>query len=625
MCGVFGAVEPDLNSETISSALAVLSHRGPDASGSFLDRERGVGLGHTRLAILDLETGDQPLFDRDREVALVCNGEIYDFERLRSELEAEGHHFQTRSDSELIIQLYLKHDLALFEHLRGEFAFLLLDRRRNRLLAARDRFGIKPLFLSRTKSGGWCFASEAKAIFASGLKDPAIDLWNYYENENGSLFRGVYNLPPGTALLLDLTDRSFETLTYWAPDFPRRSAIDRERPFAEWAAELDRSLTEAVRLRLRADVPVGVYLSGGIDSALVAAKVCRLTQRPPLAFTVSFSDVPPKYDEGQSARRIADHLGVDHHVLQVDTAALWANLERCLWHNEAPITNFAPVAKCMLSALATRHVKVVLTGEGSDEVFLGYRLFKRRMVSAEPSGPGGALEATIDRLGTRVLGWLKRGLVGLFVRGRPGRSISLDSLGAVLPKQSSDRSQLEGRPALIRLQYRRLRTHLHRVILSAYADRMEMAHSVEGRVPFLDHHLFCVAREIPIRYKIWQGREKHIVREVARGLVPDEVVDRTKWPFSTPQPAFESGSSPAVNRIRERYLTREAVREAGLFRWYGVRALLFLRRFPRTRRYADRWLFTVCCLQILHRQFVEGEVRVDPWAPSTTEPAAVPS
>lgn len=606
MCGIFGAIETGLTQQVLSAAGNTLAHRGPDACGTFLDSSLGVGLVHRRLSVLDLEGGDQPLYDRDRDIVLVCNGEIYDFERIRSQLEDEGYSFSTASDSEVIINLYLKHGLDCLAQLRGEFAFLLLDKRVGRLVAGRDRFGIKPLYFSRTDSGGWCFASEAKAMAASGLTRLVMDPEQFTFNENCSLFRGVYFVPPASALVFNLSDLRFDTLTYWHPDFPIGEESEPDGSLHQWVRTLDQSLAEAVRLRMRADVPVGVYLSGGIDSAVVAAKASQEQARRPCAFTVSFADVPEPFNEETKARRIAEHLGLEHHVLKLDTATLWDNLEKCLWHNEAPIGDLAPVAKCMLSALAAEHVKVVLTGEGADEVLLGYRVFNRALSKpVDNDNPHQISDGARTSLRDRIQQWLIRPIRGNMQLEKSPGGEPQDAVLAALPEQSRDRSQITDRSTVVRLQYRRLKTHLHRVILCAYGDRMEMAHSIEGRVPFLDHVLFDVVKRIPLSYKIDSERHKIILRELAVGLVPEEVVNRPKWRFSTPHPAFDLGHYESLDRLVDQYLSRAAIRRTGLFTWTRVSVLWGLRRFRRFQKRVDRWLFSILCLQILHHLFEE--------------------
>lgn len=573
-----------------------------------MDASLGVGIGHSRLSIIDLETGDQPLLNNNRNIALVCNGEIYDFERIRTDLKKQDYRFRTKSDSEVIIYLYLEYGLEFFDYLRGEFAFLLLDKARKQLIACRDRFGIKPLYLARTDTDGWIFASEVKAIFALGLKKAKIDLQNYFFNENGSFFQGVFNLPPATALIVNLNDKSVKDLTYWTPEFPREIDYEVDKSFEDYKKEIDDGITEAIKLRLRADVPVGLYLSGGIDSAIVASKVRGLTISPPKAFTVSFTDFDKKYDEGSLSKKIAEYIGVDQVILKLDTKTLWENLEECLWHVERPLVDFAPVAKFMLSDLARKDVKVILTGEGSDEIFLGYNIFRNFLNQFEYKG-----YSTFVSRGFAGLKYLLQKCIGslfwlLFIASDYRHSQHQDTSQFCFSRQSNDRSQTEGRHPLIVLQYKRLKTHLRNTILTAYGDRTEMAHSIEARLPFLDHHLFNIAKQVPIEHKISGNREKHIVREIAKGLVPEEVLTRRKWPFSTPRPSLEKGNHVALDRILKTYLSKDAVRKAAVMKWRCVEVLWLLRKIRLLRPMADKALFFACCLQIIHSYFIEDQL-----------------
>ncbi|HEY7217571.1 MAG TPA: asparagine synthase (glutamine-hydrolyzing) [Candidatus Binatia bacterium] len=598
MCGIVGVVDPSLDSSRLEASLRLLHHRGPDGSGVFLEADRHLGLGHARLSIIDLKTGTQPLYSHDGRVVLVCNGEIYDFERQRGELEREGYRFASHSDSDLIIHLYLKHGERFYEHLRGEFAFLLYDRLLGRLIAARDRFGIKPLYVVRTKAGGWAFSSEIKGLFGTRLVEREIDI-NAPRNGGATLFRGVEHVPPAAAIVLDVISGTPRVITYWRPDFPRASRYDTSRTFEEYKEEIDRVLTEAIRLRLRADVPVGLYLSGGIDSALIAAKVKTLVPWTPHAFTIAFVDEGGPYNEAEIAKLIARYVGVEHHVLEATTEALLQNLERCLWHVEAPLGDLAPVGKYLLSELAQRHVKVVLTGEGADEVFLGYNVFRQ------------------DRDGDGSFSSSRRALVSARFSRLLGRLLvaTPKSIHArVLPEGQgswSDSEQIEGRVPVVQLQYRRLVTHLPRVILCAYGDRTEMAHSIEGRVPFLDHRLFEVARDVPVEHKIRGGVEKYIIRKIADGLIPKEVVERRKWPLSTHVPSMLPGKHAGLDRLLATYASAAALRRAGIYRIHLVRILRFIRAIPvlprAIGRTIDRVLFRICCVQILHAQFIADD------------------
>ncbi|MGE5215846.1 MAG: asparagine synthase (glutamine-hydrolyzing) [Chloroflexota bacterium] len=598
MCGIVGVVDPSLDSSRLEASLSLLRHRGPDGCGLFLDPDRHLGLGHARLSIIDLETGAQPLYSHDGRLALVCNGEIYDFERQRGELESEGYGFATRSDSELILQLYLKHGERFYEHLRGEFAFLLYDRSLGRLIAARDRFGIKPLYVARTMAGGWAFASEIKGLFGTGLVKREIDL-DAPSKEGGTLFRGVEHVPPATAVVLDIVNGTQRVTAYWRPDFPRATAYDASKTFEEYKGEIDRLLTEAIRLRLRADVPVGLYLSGGIDSALVAAKVKALGRMRPHAFTIAFVDEGEPHNEAEIAKLIARHVGVEHHVLEATTETLVQNLEGCLWHVEAPISDLAPVGKYLLSQLAQRHVKVVLTGEGSDEVFLGYDYYR------EFADSDGSLSSPRQASLAARLFYLLRKLLVVAPRSPYVRALLEGQ------ERRNDSEQIEGRLPIVQLQYRKLIAHLPRVILSAYGDRTEMAHSIEGRVPFLDHHLFEAARNIPVEHKIRGGVEKFIIRKIAKGSIPKQVVERRKWPLSTPVPSMLPGKHTALGRLLSTYASAPALRRAGIYRVSLVRLLRLIRALPMLPRAIgrrlDRILFRICCVQILHAQFIADD------------------
>lgn len=519
MCGLTGVVDKRLQDQphnyehSLAAANEALAHRGPDGQGTYLDLPLGVGLAHVRLAIIDVEGGHQPLVSANGNVILVYNGEIYDFERQRQALEAEGYRFVTKTDSEVILNLYLRHGLDFFRHLRGEFAFLLLDKTQKRLLAVRDRFGIKPLYVARTTTGGWVFASEIKAMFAGGFVTPVIHPHFGLGDELATFFEGVEHVAPATAINIDLENGRHEFVNYWKPNLPTDES-DATISMNEYACRVDDLLTESIRLRLRADVPVGLYLSGGIDSALVAAKVRMLASDRPKAFTVTFANQGARYNELDQARLIARHIDVEHHVLELTPENLWNALEACLWHAEGPIGDLAPVGKFLLSEFARRHVTVVLTGEGSDEAFLGYSAFYR---SLTPPGP---LQGLIARLGVSSK---DIALLMLTRRFAERRIPATDQ-----ERPCFDQSQLTNRHSVRQLQYKRLKNHLMPVILSAYADRTEMAHSIEGRVPFLDHHLFDYAKTIPLTFNLRDGTEKRVLRQVCAGLLPDEITQHSR-------------------------------------------------------------------------------------------------
>jgi asparagine synthase (glutamine-hydrolysing) len=610
MCGIFGAIGRKLDQSAVDDVLAALGHRGPDGCGIFEDEQAEVTLAHTRLAVIDLETGAQPLETDDGTLVLCANGEIYDFERIRISLEAKGHRFHTKSDSEVIIYLYRELGLQCFEHLRGEFAFLLYDKAQRRLIAARDRFGIKPLYFAKL-DGGFVFASEIKAIFASGHVEPKLDVVALDPFGNGSYsrlpFEGIEHVPPACVVAIDVDTLASSVTRYWSAEIPD----DSSEPPPDAADERQRSaslildeLEQAVRLRLRADVPVGLYLSGGIDSSFIGALMERNLSGPLHSFSIAFPG--SEKDEQAFARRAADFLGTEHHELAVGRAELWQHLEDSLWFSELPFVTLAPVGKFLLSEEARKHVTVVLTGEGADEVFLGYRGYFHR-----------ALGKGVRNAARENASAVRRSRFNL--EGRGGRTFAKLSLLLVDKKH---RARLKAarattvtesdpdRPLINRLQEARI-ADMPYDILCFLGDREEMAHSLEARLPFLDHHLYDAAKHIPAKVKFRDGVEKTVLRDAASGIVPDDLRVRRKQGFmrTSGDVDFFGRDRQFTAGLRGRYLSREAIERAGLFSYRGYRALRLLASsrlpmFRRSRRMANKAIMFIMQMHMLHRMFV---------------------
>ena len=591
----------------------MLKHRGPDGEGTFKDEATRLTFAHTRLSVIDLSTGDQPLFDENGDVVLVCNGEIYDFERIRSELEAKGHAFRTKSDSEVIIHLYKEHGLRFFEHLRGEFAFLLFDRIQQLLIAARDRFGIKPLYMSRG-THGFVFASEMKAIFASGLLIPKLDAAALDPlSEQGSdarfPFHGIEHVPPASYVLVDLESLRSRTVRYWQTDLPDELAEPISGPLDEELARASQKvlseLEEAVRLRLRADVPVGLYLSGGLDSAFLGALMNRNLGSPLHSFSISF--VGSESNEQDFAQRMADVLGAKHHDLEVGRGALWDGLEDALWFSELPFVSLAPVGKFLLSNEARRFVTVVLTGEGADEVFLGYRGFFERAIfetrAEDHSGP--SLSPRLRRLGIApsLAAPIQRLSLLLFERKHRER----------IAKTRGDGPSPATKPVILQVQEARL-AHMPFDILCFLGDREEMAHSLEARLPFLDHHLFDAARTIPVDLKFNRGTEKVVLREAAKGLLPEDIRLRRKSGFMMTSDAVDFGRlDREVLTKLDRYLSAKKFRAVQIFSYRSFRVARLLTRVPprprglrRIREGANKVIMYMLQVHMLHDMFIEN-------------------
>jgi asparagine synthase (glutamine-hydrolysing) len=612
MCGIFGATGRTLNTPQIENVFRGLHHRGPDGTGVFTDDANQVTLAHTRLAVIDLVTGDQPLTSEDGQLVLIANGELYDFERIRSSLETKGHRFKTNSDSEVILALYEEFGLECFAHLRGEFAFLLYDQRKRLLLAGRDRFGIKPLYFSRVPDG-LVFASEMKAIFASGLVEPKLNpagfdpLLDRAADCGRFPFKGLEHVPPASYLLAKFETGEASVTRYWSPEIPPETAEPVDDPsgaLARDAAEqtLER-LEEAVRLRLRADVPVGLYLSGGIDSSFVGALMKRNLRSDLHSFSISF--VGSEGSEQKFTREAATLLGTTHHELAVSKEELWRDLEDCLWHSELPFVSLAPVGKYLLSAEAKKHVTVVLTGEGADEVFLGYRNFFARAIRDTLSGVT-VSSAQLRRLKRgKFLTALASRLSLLMFHRTHRRSIAAARsvrTSAAQPTKPLINAVQEARIAGMPLD-----------ILCYLGDREEMAHSLEARLPFLDHELYDFAKHIPVDFKMRGTTEKAVLRDAAKGVLPDDVRLRPKRGFMGTSDAidFFGADREHTADLRRRHLSREAFECAGIFsrRAYLVVSAIahlapVLPALKRLRRDSNKVLMYMMQTHMLHDMFV---------------------
>ena len=569
MCGIvalFSRKSP-VEAETVQRAVERLHHRGPDGQRQWISEDRRVALGHARLSIIDLHTGDQPMANENEDIRIVVNGEFYGYEPIRKELEGKGHRLRTRSDSEIALHLYEDLGVHCLHRLRGEFAFVLWDGVNRRIFAARDRFGIKPLFYA-VHGDAIYFASEVKALFAAGV--PARwdeeSLYNAVEmggHQMRTLYAGVFQIPPGHYLLA--TDTHLQINRYWDFDYPLAASHASMRSDADYAAEFRAALDEAVRIRLRADVPVGCYLSGGLDSCSVLGLAARHHQGPIRAFTLSFDHV--QYDEQVQAREMAARANADFFPIPIRQDDLADHFFPAVLQSETLCNNAHGVAKYLLSrAVRDAGYKVVITGEGSDEILGGYAHFRRDMLLYNQAGqdPGVAkrMLAELEKLNPASRGMLlpdgeagpldglKRllGFVPSWCETFSARSMKIRALlsadtlqkfgrregySALLSDLDVER-QLAGREPVHQSLYLWSKTVLPNYVLTLLGDRMEMAHSIEGRVPFLDHHVVEVIRSQPVNQKIRGMTEKYVLREAARDVITDTIYRRQKHPFLTP-------------------------------------------------------------------------------------------
>ena len=566
MCGIVailsrnGPVDPG----AVRRATRALRHRGPDAERTWVSPSGRVGLGHTLLVINDPE-GHQPIASEDGRLRIIVNGQFYDFKRIRAELEARGHRFRTRSDSEIALHLYEDLGAGCLEHLRGQFAFVVWDEETGRLFAARDRFGLKPLFHAE-HGGALYLASEAKALFAAGVPRGWDERGVYHwlvacPDERRSLFRGIRQVPPGHVLRAGNGGVRLER--YWdLSASPKGGASTRkDPPTLSHTVERTRELTEdAIRLRMVAGVPVGCLISGGLDSSSVLGVAATCTDAPVAAFTVGFER--REFDESEGAREAAAAAGADHTVVTLSDADLADHFADAVRHAETLQYNTHGAARYLLARrVREAGYRSVMAGEGADEAFFGYEFLH----AAARAGGG--------ELGPRKLLRILSGLLRSPGRHHPtlaAVSPWLARLALLLPTPPSLFTRLSGGLGLIqsvcsrdflhgfdgydpyRTYYRRckkaaalsrreparqlLYLWLHSIFVNYHmaADRLDMAHGVEVRLPFLDHHLFEYLNSLPLTLLNDHPREKHLLREAVRPYIPDAVYDRVKRPFMAP-------------------------------------------------------------------------------------------
>ena len=600
MCGIVGIVniqgDQPIQEETLRRMLAMIRHRGPDQFGIYLDDQ--AGLGNARLSIIDLHGGQQPIANEDETLWIVFNGEIFNYVELRSDLEARGHRFTTSTDTEVILHLYEDHGPACLSLLNGQFAIALWDAREQTLFLARDRVGILPLFYTIV-DGALIFGSEIKAILADPRVPRAIDpvaleqIFTFWSTLSPrTIFRNIVDLPPGHYLIA--RRGQIDIRPYWRLEF---GLPVRERSEDEYIEELRDLLIDATRIRLRADVPVGAYLSGGLDSSTVAAIVRSAAGVHLDTFSIAFSD--PEFDESSFQRQMAQFLGTDHQVAFVTHADIGRVFPEVIWHTETPILRTSPAPLFLLSQLVRdRNYRVVLTGEGADEFLAGYDIFKeakvRRFWARQPTSRLRPL--LFRRLYPWIAGFASSNtayLSAFFSEGlmdtqapdyshRPRwrttsriRRFFSDEVrqAADALAQPEDRAPFypeafSAWDPLQQAQYLEITTFLSQYLLAAQGDRMLMAHAVEGRFPFLDHRVIEFANRLPSRLKLRGLTEKYILRQVSRRWLPDAIWQRAKQPYRAPiHRSFFNDARPGYV---DHLLAPEHIQATGLFRPMAV-------------------------------------------------------
>jgi asparagine synthase (glutamine-hydrolysing) len=649
MCGITGIVAreglgPD-DRDRVLRMRDIISHRGPDDAGVYVDAH--AVLGHRRLSIVDLAAGHQPLSNEDQTVWIVFNGEIYNHREVRARLESAGHRYATRSDTETIVHAYEQWGAGAVDHLRGMFAFAIWDTARQRLLLARDRLGVKPLYWAKA-GDRLLFGSEIKSILESGLIDVRANeealpelLGTRYLSGTETLFKGVHRLQPGHTLTFE--DGGIAIHQYWDIPAGRRSDALEGMSDADIVRRFRALLEESVSIRLMADVPLGMFLSGGLDSSAIAALMSKMIDRPLQTFSVAFKD--RAFSELDYARQVATAIKADSHEVVIDDQDFFGALPRLIWHEDEPIAHPSSIPLYFVSALARDHVKVVLTGEGSDELLAGYGKYPRALANWRAG-------AAYERLPSAMRRWMASTVVPN-VPGRMGRyaarsflnmprtpeAMFFDNFAAIgLSRQSGLLSPAVARLAtaeraygpsrafydapngpsttLDRLLYADMKTYLVELLMKQ--DQMSMAASIESRVPFLDHHLVEFAAGLPTRMKLRGLTTKWILREAVRDVLPPEILTRKKMGFPVPFGVWMRGAWKDTARD---VLLDARSRHRGIINPQAVEQLISGHAAGTTNGADAIW--SLLNLELWYRTHIDGEgVQTLPGKPLTIPSAA---
>lgn len=641
MCGVCGVIDFDEppGLELLDRMVGRLGHRGPDGSGVM--RDRHAGLGHTRLAIIDIDGGAQPMSTQDGALWVTFNGEIFNYVELADELRSLGHTFRTTSDTEVILRAWEEWGEACFDRFNGQWALALWDRRARRAVLSRDRLGVRPLFYHQ-RHKRLVFGSEIKAILTdtsvarrwdpTGL-DQVLTFWSTVGSR--TVFDDIRQVEPGGVAVFD--EDGLRLRRYYEIEFSPEVSESRLKLAVNTEA-LREELVESTRLRFtRSDVPVGAYLSGGIDSSVTAAIIERFTDVPLQTFSVRFADA--EFDEGAFQHQMAETLGAEHHEIAVSKSDIAAVFPDVVAHTETPILRAAPAPLYLLSKLVRDNgFKVVVTGEGADEVLAGYDIFREAKVREFwARNPGSERR---DRAAELLYPWMRRspGQAPAFARSFFGRHLDpgdaamshrtrWDSTSALKSLLAPPMRSVVGAdcvvaellaamppdamtwPVLSRAQWLEMTTLLPGYILSSQGDRMLMAHSVEGRFPFLDRNVVDLATQVPANHRMLGVEEKYLLKRAFADLVPESIRKRPKQPYRAPDAACFFG--PGAEWVTD-VLSPDAVMDCGVFSAAAVHRLS-----EKCRRVAasnkplgntdNMRLMAVLSTQLVHQRFITGD------------------
>lgn len=630
MCGINGIVfttrsRREVSPDVLTLMRDILHHRGPDDGGIFVDKN--IGLGHRRLAIVDPKHGVQPMFNADRTISIVYNGEVYNHADYRDELIADGYEFQNRSDTETILHLYEKYGRDCVEYLRGMFAFAIWNSAKQELFIARDRLGVKPLYYVHDSEGNLFFASEIKALLEAGAVKAEINFnalpdqfANHGTSGDETLYAGVKRLLPGHTLTWN--DGKLDIREFWDLSYePKHEA----RSDADYIDEWRELFRKSVELRLMADVPLGMFLSGGIDSSAIASMMSTMVTEPIKTFSVAFNERDA--NELEYARLVAKTFGTDHHEITITPEQFFEALPDLVWHEDEPIGFLASVPLYFVSKLAAEHVKVVLTGEGADEMMAGYGRYAKTLQllnygekyeSITPSFLRDAVRGGVATLPGGIASKLGRTFL---TREADIENLFFDNFG-VFPKamqkelfSSKTREKFENENPYVRqnawlekcdaedvldkLLYADTKTYLHELLMKQ--DQMSMAASIESRVPFLDHKLVEFTARMPREMKLRGNTTKWILREAMKGILPVEILDRPKMGFPVPVGNWFRGP---FKHIVDEYVLGSRALERGIFDPEFVRNLVAKHNAGENH---DERIWSLVNFEIWQRRFIDRD------------------
>jgi asparagine synthase (glutamine-hydrolysing) len=625
MCGINGIAYSTRSGKQIDERILtkmrdVQFHRGPDGAGNFVEGQ--IGLGHRRLSIVDVSHGGQPMFNEDKSLVIVYNGEVYNHADYREELEAKGHIYQTHCDTETILHLYEEDGERCVEKLRGMFAFAIWNRTKKELFIARDRLGVKPLYYLHDEQGNLFFGSEIKTILEASAVKPEINynalpdqFANHGTSKDETLFVGVKRLLPGHTL--SWKDGKLEIKKYWDVNYePKHEGTD-----AEFIEEWRDLFKHSVKLRLMADVPLGMFLSGGIDSSAIAAMMSTMVDEPIKTFSVGFKE--REANEFEYARIVANKYQTDHHEITITPEQFFAELPNLVWHEDEPIGFIASVPLYFVSKLAQQHVKVVLTGEGSDEIMAGYGRYAKTLQLLNYGEKYEALtpkflRSAIKTGATAVGGKLTRTFLtresdienlffdnfSIFGKAMQEKLFSAETKARIAEKnpyfyQNEWLEKTDAVETLDKLLYVDSKTYLHELLMKQ--DQMSMAASIESRVPFLDHKLVEFTAQMPVNMKLRADTTKFLLKEAMKGILPDEILYRSKMGFPVPVGSWFRNE---FKHIVDEYVLSEKSLSRGIFSTEFVREIVAKHNAGENH---DERIWNLVNFEIWQRRFIDGE------------------